>query len=81
LGKLAVIGDNACSLWHHDWFVQASTSALPDRLRIPFEIPFAQLLAYHLSLHAQVNPDNPSPGGAITRVVQAFNIHQEASDV
>jgi tagatose-6-phosphate ketose/aldose isomerase len=80
LGKLAVIGDNACSLWQHDWFVQASTSALPDRLRIPFEIPFAQLLAYHLSIHAQVNPDNPSPGGAITRVVQAFNIHQEVGD-
>jgi tagatose-6-phosphate ketose/aldose isomerase len=80
LGKLAVVGDTACSLWQHDWFVPASTSTLPDHLRTPFEIPFAQLLAYHLSIHAQVNPDNPSPGGAITRVVQAFHIHQEGGD-
>ncbi len=80
LGKLAVIGDVACSPWQHDWFVQASASALPDRLRTPFEIPFAQLLAYHLSIHAQVNPDDPSPGGAITRVVRSFRIHEEDGD-
>jgi tagatose-6-phosphate ketose/aldose isomerase len=78
LGKIAVIGDNACSLWQHDWFVQAGASALPDCLRTPFEIPFAQLLAYHLSLHALVDPDNPSPGGAITRVVKAFSIHEDS---
>lgn len=80
LGKLAVIGDSACSLWQQDWFVPAGTFALPDCLRIPFEIPFAQLLAYHLSLHAQVDPDNPSPGGAITRVVKPFHIHPEGGD-
>jgi fructoselysine-6-P-deglycase FrlB-like protein len=78
LGKIAVIGDNACSLWQHDWFVQAGASALPDCLRTPFEIPFAHLLAYHLSLHALVDPDNPSPGGAITRVVKAFSIHEDS---
>jgi fructoselysine-6-P-deglycase FrlB-like protein len=48
---------------------------------VPFEIPFAQLLAYHLSLTEGLDPDNPSPTGAITRVVEQFAIYDEASDV
>jgi tagatose-6-phosphate ketose/aldose isomerase len=77
MGRTVVVGDEACSQWQHDWFVLASASELPDNLRTPFEILFAQLLAYHLSVHAHVNPDNPSPGGVITRVVKAFHIHEE----
>jgi tagatose-6-phosphate ketose/aldose isomerase len=48
---------------------------LPDDLRAPFEITFPQLLAYHLSLASQLDPDNPSPDGVITRVVQRFQLH------
>ena len=47
----------------------------PDDLRTPFEILIPQLLGYHLSLRLGLNPDNPSPGGVISRVVQGFKIH------
>ena len=50
---------------------------LPDILRTPFEIVFPQLVAYHLSLRAELNPDSPSPGGVINRVVQGVRIYEE----
>jgi tagatose-6-phosphate ketose/aldose isomerase len=56
-------------------FVPAMAPDLPDELRTPFEIVFPQLLAYHLSLASQLDPDNPSPDGVITRVVQRFRLH------
>ena len=77
LGRLVIIGDDPSVAQSHDWFMPAMAPSLPDSLRTPFEIPFAQLLAYHLSINAQVDPDNPSPSGAITRVVRPFRIHEE----
>ena len=77
LGKVALVGDEECRSWPHEWWVRASAPQLPDTLRTPFEIPFGQLLAYQLSVHAKVNPDNPSPEGLITRVVKRFSIHDE----
>ncbi len=56
--------------------VPAMAGELPDYLRTPFEIMFPQLLAYHLSLQTGLNPDNPSPGAVITRVVQGVRIHE-----
>jgi tagatose-6-phosphate ketose/aldose isomerase len=50
---------------------------LPDILRTPFEIVFPQLLAYHLSLRAELNPDSPSPTGVINRVVQGVRIYED----
>jgi tagatose-6-phosphate ketose/aldose isomerase len=50
---------------------------LPDILRTPFEIVFPQLLAYHLSLGAELNPDSPSPTGVINRVVQGVRIYED----
>ncbi|MGB8535186.1 MAG: hypothetical protein WCD57_02125 [Acidobacteriaceae bacterium] len=47
----------------------------PDDLRTPFEIVIPQLLGYHLSLRVGLNPDNPSPEGVISRVVQGVKIH------
>lgn len=64
-----------------DVWIPANAPQLPDELRTPFEIPFAQLLAYHLSVCEGLDPDNPSPTGAITRVVQKFDIHDENSRV
>src|ERR1700680_426084 len=58
----------------HD-FIPAMAPDLPDDLRGPFEIIFPQLLAYHLSLASHLDPDNPSPDGVITRVVQRFQLH------
>jgi tagatose-6-phosphate ketose/aldose isomerase len=48
---------------------------LPDALRTPYEIICGQLLGYHLALRIGLNPDNPSPGGIINRVVQGVRIH------
>jgi tagatose-6-phosphate ketose/aldose isomerase len=58
----------------HD-LIPAMAPELPDELRGPFEIVFPQLLAYHLSLASDLNPDDPSPDGVITRVVQRFQLH------
>ena len=44
-------------------------------MRTPFEILIPQLLGYHLSRGLGLNPDNPSPDGVITRVVQGVTIH------
>jgi tagatose-6-phosphate ketose/aldose isomerase len=55
--------------------IPAPAPDLPDVLRTPFEIVFAQLLGYHLSMRAGFDPDNPSPHGVITRVVQGVRIH------
>ncbi len=77
LGRLVVIGDHALAVKDREWSIPAAAPGLPDALRTPFEIPIPQLLAYHLSVHAQVNPDNPSPNGIITRVVRPFRIHSE----
>lgn len=64
-----------------DEYIPANAGHLRDELRTPFEIPFAQLLAYHLSLKQGLDPDNPSPHGAITRVVKSFALYDEGSDV
>lgn len=77
LGHLIVVGAVASdSELGHD-FVPAMAPDLPDDLRGPFEIVFPQLLAYYMSLAAHLDPDNPSPDGVITRVVQRFRLHQE----
>jgi tagatose-6-phosphate ketose/aldose isomerase len=57
--------------------IRAIAPKLPDNLRTPFEIVFAQLLALQLSLKMGLNPDNPSPEGVINRVVQGVRIHDE----
>jgi tagatose-6-phosphate ketose/aldose isomerase len=59
-------------------FDEVVPAVLPDAaddLRTPFEILTPQLLGYHLSVGAGLNPDNPSPGGVINRVVQGVKIH------
>ena len=77
LGRFVIVGDNPSLAEQRDWYVPAIAPFLPDALRTPFEVPLAQLLAYHLSVNAQVNPDDPSPKGTITRVVRPFRIHEE----
>ncbi len=81
LGRFIIIGDAPSVAQPRDWFLPAIAPSLPDSLRTPFEIPFAQLLAYHLSVNAEVDPDNPSPKGTITRVVRPFRIHEELARV
>ena len=62
-----------------DAVIPAVAPDLPDALRTPFEIIAAQLFGYHLSLAKGINPDNPSPGGVINRVVQGVTIHPARS--
>lgn len=78
LGRIVVVGEDTES---GEISVPAQAVRLPDYLRVPFEIPFAQLLAYRLSLANGLNPDNPSPDGVITRVVPNFRMHEESADV
>ncbi len=49
--------------------------ALADELRTPADVVFAQCLAFHYSIALGLNPDNPSPGGVINRVVQGVRIY------
>jgi len=81
LGRIVVIGNSDCSTWQHDLLVPASAWNLPDSLRTPFAIVLAQLVAYQLSVRANVDPDNPSPAGTITRVVKPFRIHPDPDDL
>jgi len=52
-------------------------SQLPDRLRTPAEIVFAQLLGWHLSRRFGLDPDHPSPARVITRVVEGVRIYED----
>lgn len=75
LGHTIVVGDSTLDgELGHD-FIPAITPDWPDHLRGPFEIVFPQLLAYHLSLAAHLDPDDPSPDGVITRVVERFQLY------
>lgn len=76
LGRIIAITSDAAPGLAFGEAVPAMAPELPDNLRTPFEIVFPQLLAYHLSLRAGLNPDNPSPDGFITRVVQGVRIHE-----
>jgi len=58
-----------------DDVIPAVLPEAPDDIRTPFEILIPQLLGYHLSRGLGLNPDNPSPDGVITRVVQGVTIH------
>jgi tagatose-6-phosphate ketose/aldose isomerase len=75
LGRIVCIGTPIAGLEMADEAIAAWAPDLPDQLRAPFEIVFAQLLAYHLSLRAGLDPDSPSPDGVITRVVQGVRMH------
>ncbi len=81
LGRIVAIADEAFAAGAVDVYIPPIAPQLPDLLRTPFEIPLAQLLAYSLSLHAGLDPDNPSPEGVITRVVQSFTLYEEEAGV
>lgn len=50
-----------------------------DELRPPVDAILPQLLGLTLSLRAGLDPDNPSPRGAINRVAEGVTIYQEKS--
>ncbi|HLU99847.1 MAG TPA: SIS domain-containing protein, partial [Acidobacteriota bacterium] len=55
----------------------AQGSVISDMFRPPLDVILPQLLALTLSLRAGLDPDNPSPRGAINRVAEGVTIYQE----
>jgi tagatose-6-phosphate ketose/aldose isomerase len=76
LGRLIALGRPDINTGLFDEVISTEASSLPDYLRTPAEIVFPQLLAYHLSLRLGLDPDNPSPGRVITRVVEGIRIYE-----
>jgi tagatose-6-phosphate ketose/aldose isomerase len=58
-----------------DQVLAHNTSGLPDDYRPPLDVTFGQLLGLFFSIRWNLKPDNPSPSGAISRVVQNVLIH------
>jgi tagatose-6-phosphate ketose/aldose isomerase len=81
LGRIVAIADEGFASGAVDVYVPPIAPGLPDYLRTPFEIPLPQILAYSLSMSLGLDPDNPSPDGVITRVVQSFRLHDGAVSV
>jgi tagatose-6-phosphate ketose/aldose isomerase len=75
LGRIVAVTPTPLDRTLADEMISANAPELPDALRAPFEIVFAQLLAYHLSLKLGLNPDVSSPRGVINRVVQGVRVH------
>jgi tagatose-6-phosphate ketose/aldose isomerase len=75
LGCLVLVGlpDSKDDLGHYT--VPALAPDIIDAFRTPFEIVFPQFLGYYLSCSLNLDPDNPSPNGVITRVVRKFQLH------
>jgi tagatose-6-phosphate ketose/aldose isomerase len=77
LGYLVIVGlrDSGDHLGRQA--VVAMAPDIPDELRTPFEIVFPQFLGYYFSLALDLDPDNPSPNGVITRVVRKFELYDD----
>ncbi len=77
IGRLVALAPEGAEKALFDVVISTAASSLPDYLRTPAEIVFAQLLAYHFSLGFGLDPDNPSPDGVINRVVQGVHIYED----
>ena len=53
----------------------ATAAAIPDACRPMLDVLFGQLLGLFASIHAGLQPDTPSPTGAISRVVPELSIY------
>ena len=52
-----------------------TAAAIPDACRPVLDVLFGQLLGLFASIHAGLQPDSPSPTGAISRVVPELSIY------
>jgi D-galactosamine 6-phosphate deaminase/isomerase len=57
------------------YLAPAAPFPVADDYRPPLDVIFGQLLGLFFSLRWNLQPDCPSPNGAISRVVQTFRIH------
>lgn len=77
LGRRIALGPVEANSGLFEHVIRTQASNLPDYLRTPAEVVFAQLLGYHLSLRLGLDPDNPSPSGVISRVVEGVRIYED----
>jgi tagatose-6-phosphate ketose/aldose isomerase len=78
LGKIRVVvtpdaSDHLADLADHVLALHAPS--LKDEYRAPVDVILAQLLGLFCSLRLGLQPDSPSPNGAISRVVSHLNIY------
>jgi len=80
--KTIVVCDGTDGLWQSPWIGPRGdvidygpTPGVTDEVRAPLLAVTGQLLGLFFSLSAGLRPDNPSPSGIITRVVQGVRIH------
>lgn len=67
--KLALDG------WAENFLAPSTRDEVDDDYRVPVDVIFGQLLGLFFSLRCDLQPDNPSPKGTITRVVQSINLY------
>jgi tagatose-6-phosphate ketose/aldose isomerase len=74
--RVAVATDPDSLEDHADFVVTPGTKdAIPDLYRPIHDVIFGQLLGLFASIQFGLKPDNPSPSGAISRVVQNVDIY------
>lgn len=74
VGTIVVVGGATSAADHVlacDSFCQ-----IPDAFRAPVDVIFGQLFGLFASIEEGCQPDSPSPGGIISRVVPRFNIYR-----
>jgi tagatose-6-phosphate ketose/aldose isomerase len=78
LGKLRVVVTPAATddlAGFADHVLSLHAPGLNDEYRAPVDVMLAQLLGLFCSLRLGLQPDSPSPNGAISRVVSHLNIY------
>jgi len=82
--KIALIAENdaaeSLSVPRNASFLYRASPPVTDAVRSPLVAITGQLLGLFLSLKAGLMPDNPSPGGVISRVVQGVRIYEEREE-
>ncbi len=79
LGKITVVvtpqSDDSLSAFADHVLPLDAPPEFSDECMAPIDVIFAQLLGLFSSLNAGLQPDQPSPNGAISRVVSKVNIY------
>jgi tagatose-6-phosphate ketose/aldose isomerase len=73
--RVAVAADPTNLAGYAEYVLTPETpGAAPDLYRPPLDVVFGQLLGLFASIHCGLKPDNPSPNGAISRVVPGLQL-------
>ena len=78
LGRVRVAvtaGDNLDVAQLADYCLSVGPSGIPDHHRPVLDVMLGQLIGLFASMRCGLKPDQPSPSGTITRVVQPIAIY------